>query len=84
MQKDQIKIGEEARKVLSNDAVKASFDELENYYINTWKQAETTEIRERNWHMLKAVESLRSLLNTQTQRGIMQSKQSRRNKGFHE
>ena len=84
MSKDQIKIGEEARKVLSNDAVKESFDELENYYINTWKQAETVEIRERNWHMLRAVESLRSLLNTQTQRGIMQSKQTRRNRGLNE
>ena len=84
MSKDQIKIGEEARKVLSNDAVKESFDELENYYINTWKQAETVEIRERNWHMLRAVESLRSLLNTQTQRGIMQSKQTLRNRGLNE
>ena len=75
---DKIRIGEEAKRVLKNESVQEAFKELEEFHIGLWKQAETTEVRERQWHMLEALTSLKQLLNTQTQRGIQQAKQSRR------
>jgi hypothetical protein len=75
---DKIRIGEEAKRVLANESVQEAFKELEEFHIGLWKQAETTEVRERQWHMLEALTSLKQLLNTQTQRGIQQAKQGRR------
>lgn len=75
---DKIRIGEEAKRVLANESVQEAFKELEEFHIGLWKQAETTEVRERQWHMLEALTSLKQLLNTQTQRGIQQAKQSSR------
>ena len=75
---DKIRVGEEAKRVLANESVQKAFEELESFYVGLWKQAETTEVRERQWYMLEALTSLKQLLNTQTQRAIQQAKQNSR------
>jgi hypothetical protein len=72
-----IRIGDAAKKILREDAVKQAFDDLKSSLVQQWIAGKTAEDREHCWHAYHATNNLQNELNAQVQRSIRRKKQTK-------
>jgi hypothetical protein len=56
--------GFKAQSLLENELLKETFDYLEDTYKQAWSECKTTELREANWFLLKALQRVQQHLIT--------------------
>ena len=71
-----IRIGDAAKKILQEDAVRQAFDDLKSSLVQQWIAGKTAEDREHCWHAYHATTNLQNELNAQVQRSIRRKKQT--------
>lgn len=71
-----IRIGDAAKKILQEDAVRQAFDDLKTSLVQQWIAGKTAEDRESCWNAYHATVNLQNELNAQVQRSIRRKKQT--------
>jgi hypothetical protein len=71
-----IRIGDAAKKILQEDAVRQAFDDLKTSLVQQWISGKTPEDRESCWYAYHAATNLQNELNAQVQRSIRRKKQT--------
>jgi len=71
-----ITVGDQAKKILQEDAVREAFDSLKSGLVQQWISGKTAEDREHCWHAYHAATNLQNELNAQVQRSIRRKKQT--------
>jgi hypothetical protein len=72
-----IRIGDAAKKILQEDAVRQAFDDLKSSLVQQWIAGKTAAERESCWNAYHAVVNLQNELNAQVQRSIRRKKQTK-------
>jgi hypothetical protein len=71
-----IRIGDAAKKILQEDAVRQAFDDLKTSLVQQWISGKTPDERESCWYAYHATTNLQNELNAQVQRSIRRKKQT--------
>ena len=71
-----IRVGDAAKKILQEDAVRQAFDDLKSGLVQQWIAGKTAEDREHCWYAYHAATNLQNELNAQVQRSIRRKKQT--------
>jgi len=71
-----ITVGDQAKKILQEDAVREAFDSLKSGLVQQWISGKTAEDREHCWYAYHAATNLQNELNAQVQRSIRRKKQT--------
>jgi hypothetical protein len=71
-----IRIGDAAKKILQEDAVRQAFDDLKSSLVQQWIAGKSPEERESCWYAYHATTNLQNELNAQVQRAIRRKKQT--------
>jgi len=71
-----IRVGDAAKKILQEDAVRQAFDDLKTNLVQQWIAGKTAEDREHCWYAYHAATNLQNELNAQVQRSIRRKKQT--------
>jgi len=71
-----IRVGDSAKKILQEDAVRQAFDDLKTSLVQQWIAGKTPEDRESCWNAYHATVNLQNELNAQVQRSIRRKKQT--------
>ena len=72
-----IRVGDAAKKILQEDAVREAFDSLKSGLVQQWIAGKTAAERESCWNAYHAVVNLQNELNAQVQRSIRRKKQTK-------
>ena len=72
-----IRIGDAAKKILQEDAVRQAFDDLKSGLVQQWISGKNAEDREHCWYAYHAATNLQNELNAQVQRSIRPKKQTK-------
>jgi len=71
-----ITVGDQAKKILQEDAVRQAFDDLKSGLVQQWISGKSPDERESCWNAYHAVVNLQNELNAQVQRSIRRKKQT--------
>jgi hypothetical protein len=72
-----ITVGDAAKKILQEDAVRQAFDDLKSNLVQQWISGKSPDERESCWNAYHAVVNLQNELNAQVQRSIRRKKQTK-------
>jgi len=72
-----ITVGDAAKKILQEDAVRQAFDDLKSGLVQQWISGKTAAERESCWNAYHAVVNLHNELSAQVQRSIRRKKQTK-------